>query len=70
MALIAEARPPLSAMAVKVAATVSGAAGAGGSRGRRGRGQIRCPAQVTHAGEVRGSTAHTMAAVLQAPEGP
>lgn len=70
LALVAEARPPLAAVAVEVAATISGTAGGRGSRGRRGQGQVRCPAQVTHAGEVRGATAHTMAAVLQAPEGP
>lgn len=70
LALIAEARPPLAAVAVEVAATVSGAAGGRGSWGRRGRGRVRCPAQVTHAGEVRGATAYTMTAVLQAPEGP
>ena len=70
LALIAEARPPFATVAVEVAATVSGAAGSWGSRSRRGWGQIGRPAQVTHAGEVRVATAHTMAAVLQAPEGP
>lgn len=69
LALVAEAGPPLAAVAVEVAATVPGTAGCGGAGGRRGRRQVRRPAQVTHAGEVWGAAAHTVATVLQAPEG-
>lgn len=55
---------------MEAAATVPGAAGGRGAWGGCGQGQVRCPAQVTHAGEIGGTTAHTMATVLQAPEGP
>lgn len=69
LAFVAEAGPPFAAVAVEVAATISGAAGSRGSRRRCGWGQIGRPAQVAHTGEVGGAAAHTVAAVLQAPEG-
>lgn len=69
LTFLTEARAPPVAVAMEVAATVPGTSGWWGPRRRRGGRQVRSPAQVTHTDEVRGSTAHPMATIVQTPGG-